>query len=101
MDKEMMVVRRTMAQEMRRPVNREECEERLAILEGEVPEKYRGHVEKLKGGSLRAAVTLHCLQCVGYQRVEVRDCSSLRCPLWAFRPYQGGSRREAREGVPA
>jgi hypothetical protein len=39
-------------------------------------------------GSTRAAVTLHCLQCVGYLRSEVTACTSIRCPLWAFRPYQ-------------
>jgi len=42
----------------------------------------------VKGRSLRAAINAQCLECVGWQRNEVRDCTDLACPLYAVRPYQ-------------
>jgi hypothetical protein len=29
-----------------------------------------------------------CLQCMGYEKREIRECKSWACPLWSFRPYQ-------------
>lgn len=71
-----------------KPGNRQDCERLLANLRAEVPAKYRGHVERMAAGSLRAAVNLHCLQCVGYVRSEIAACTSARCPIWPLRPYQ-------------
>ena len=39
--------------------------------------------------SPRAAIKAFCLQCVGYVRKDITECSALACPLWAYRPYQG------------
>ena len=39
-------------------------------------------------GSMRQAIKAHCLECCGWQRNEVRDCTSIACPLWDYRPYQ-------------
>lgn len=74
--------------EGRKPVNRDDCSELLRVLNAEVPAKYRGHLQKMMDGSLRAAVTLHCLQCVAYERAEVTECVARHCPLLPFRPYQ-------------
>ena len=40
------------------------------------------------GNSLRAAVNANCLDCMGYEKGMVRDCSILSCPLHPYRPYQ-------------
>ena len=58
---------------------------RLAI----ITKDYRRTYERaVKGNSLRAAINAQCLECVGWQRLEVHRCTSLACPLWAVRPYQ-------------
>jgi hypothetical protein len=46
-------------------------------------------VEAAQGGSLKAAVKLKCLECSGFQRVEVKECACTVCPLYPFRPFQG------------
>ena len=74
--------------ETRKPVNRPECDELLATLRDQAPASCQGFVDRLADGSQRAAIVLHCLQCVGYERAEVTRCSSRYCPLWPFRPYQ-------------
>ncbi len=38
--------------------------------------------------SRAAAVKLFCLDCVGGQRMEVRNCTSHDCALYPHRPYQ-------------
>jgi hypothetical protein len=40
------------------------------------------------GTSRTAGVKAYCLHCVGYVRADVRNCSSLACPLWEYRPFQ-------------
>jgi len=37
--------------------------------------------------SMRVAVDSFCLECVGYQREEIKVCTDKACPLWAYRPY--------------
>ncbi len=51
---------------------------------------YKGVMEKAftKKASPRAAIKAFCLHCVGYERNEVTNCTSLGCPLWHYRPYQ-------------
>ena len=34
--------------------------------------------------SYRAAVELHCLDCVCWHRIEARDCAISTCSLWAI-----------------
>lgn len=41
--------------------------------------------------SPRAAIKAFCLHCTAYMRAEVTNCTSLGCPLYAFRPYQTGA----------
>jgi hypothetical protein len=40
------------------------------------------------GASRTAGVKAMCLMCVGYVRADVRNCSSLACPLYEYRPFQ-------------
>lgn len=35
-----------------------------------------------------AAIKAKCWDCCGGQRVEVRKCRAVDCPLWFVRPYQ-------------
>lgn len=54
-----------------------------------VPAQYEKLVQAAEGGSRTAAVKLHCLDCAGYVRSEVRHCIMAgSCPLWSIRPYQ-------------
>jgi hypothetical protein len=39
-------------------------------------------------GSMVAAVKLKCLDCSGWVKQEVRDCTVVECPLFPFRPYR-------------
>lgn len=38
--------------------------------------------------SRRYAINAKCWDCSCGQRVEIRECSVVACPLWSFRPYQ-------------
>lgn len=38
--------------------------------------------------SRAAAIKLFCLECVGCERVAVRDCTDTACALYTLRPYQ-------------
>lgn len=34
----------------------------------------------------RVAIKAHCLECCGWERHQVARCTSVACPLWAYRP---------------
>lgn len=56
-----------------------------------IPKLYRGiYAKACTSNSLRAAVNAKCLDCCNYQRIEVRECPVVDCPLWSHRPYQNG-----------
>jgi hypothetical protein len=55
----------------------------------DVPLLYRGVAEDARR-SRAAAVKLFCLECVGYVRKDVTECSAHCCPLHPHRPYQNG-----------
>lgn len=60
-------------------------DKRLAI----IPKSYQKTYEKaVARKSMRAALKAQCLECVNWERSEIRNCSALGCPLWAYRPYQ-------------
>lgn len=50
-------------------------------------------IAKAEAGSLPAAVKLKCLDCAGWVKQEVRDCTISSCPLFPHRPYQEISAR--------
>jgi hypothetical protein len=61
----------------------------IANLRSDIPSVYAGvYSRAVSGKSLRSAVNSFCLQCMGWQREEVRFCCSYACPLWSYRPYQ-------------
>lgn len=50
---------------------------------------YRGVYKRaVTTKSRAAAVHAKCLECCGWQRVEVANCTVQGCPLWRYRPYQ-------------
>jgi hypothetical protein len=66
-----------------------------------IPKIYRGIYDRaITGQSLRAAINAFCLECVQWQREEVRLCTDSACPLWAVRPYQADATfpQDARDG---
>jgi hypothetical protein len=38
--------------------------------------------------SPRQAIKAHCLECCWMDEAAIRECRSMACPLWEFRPYQ-------------
>ena len=40
--------------------------------------------------SPRRAIKAKCLECVGFVRKDITDCTAKQCPLYAYRPYQSG-----------
>jgi len=38
--------------------------------------------------SPRNAIKSFCIECMGYKRSEVTDCTTIECPLNLYRPYQ-------------
>lgn len=65
----------------------------LAKIEG-VTVKYRGVYEKAYTGKVRpAAVKAKCLDCQQNNRASVRDCETIACPLWQYRPYRSAEQK--------
>jgi len=64
--------------------------ERLAA---EMSVLYRNCYLKAAAGkaSPREAIKAHCLECVGWERSESTLCTGTACPLYAYRPFQGGA----------
>jgi hypothetical protein len=56
-------------------------------MQREVPERCRKAYDRaMSGKSVTAGVKSFCLECVGYDREEVRLCSDPGCPLFPYRP---------------
>ncbi len=45
-------------------------------------------VKAFSGKSKAAALKAKCLECAGFVRAEVAECTVECCPLWPYRPYQ-------------
>ena len=55
----------------------------------DMPSAYRNIYKRALSGKNRpAAVKAFCLECMGWQRLETRNCSSVACPLHSYRPYK-------------
>lgn len=62
-------------------------------LRSSVPAQYRPLVKKIEQGSIKAAIKLNCLSCVGFERKvdgvdQIGNCECTNCPMFCFRPYQ-------------
>ncbi|KPJ68577.1 MAG: hypothetical protein AMJ43_00045 [Coxiella sp. DG_40] len=47
----------------------------------------------MRGRSMKAAIKAFCLECVCWQKEEVRLCTDLGCPLYPYRPYKNSANR--------
>ena len=65
-----------------------ELREALVKLRENTPAKYHPLVDQVGRGSRVAADKLKCLDCSGWQPIEVKNCTIKRCSLFSFRPYQ-------------
>lgn len=45
------------------------------------------YIKAMTTNSLRAAVNSKCLDCCCWQSNEVKECTSVECPLYNYRPY--------------
>ena len=63
----------------------EQIEQRLK----QMPDIHRANYKKaMRGKSKKAAIKAFCLECVQWQKEDVRLCSDLACPLYPYRPYE-------------
>lgn len=58
----------------------------------EMPKSFRNNYLAAvnEKASPRGAIKAHCCECCGYDRSEVRNCTSVACPLYLYRPFQNG-----------
>lgn len=49
-----------------------------------VPKEYSSLANRVKSGSLKAAIKMKCLECSNYQPKEVKHCPCTDCPLYPF-----------------
>jgi len=51
-----------------------------------IPPKYKTHFKKAVK-SRKSAITAMCLECMGYVKSEIPECTDIACPLYSHRPY--------------
>lgn len=71
-----------------RPVSHPERAARLRMVRKTLPSAVNAFTQAYEGKSRVAAIKAFCLECIGFNRDEIRKCSAPWCPLWAMRPYQ-------------
>lgn len=80
------------------PQNRHvlEMERRLR----QIPQSQQALLRRCFQGKAGKALRLKakCLDCCCYQKIEVRDCTAVLCPLWSVRPYQKKHKRLKEKG---
>jgi hypothetical protein len=56
----------------------------------EAPESCRNTLARAFSGSAspRSAIKAFCLQCVGFSRSDIKNCTARACALYAYRPFQ-------------
>lgn len=54
------------------------------------PESVKALFSRIFGGvgTRNQAIKAMCLECVGFDRLAVTDCTAYACPLWRYRPFQ-------------
>ena len=62
-------------------------DEQIAERVGQMPRSFRNVYQKaMSGRSMKSAIKSNCLECMGWQREEVKLCTDLGCPLYPYRP---------------
>ncbi|MBA7554728.1 hypothetical protein ES705_47359 [subsurface metagenome] len=71
-------------------------EEQIAERREQMPKIHRANYDKaMKGRSMKAATKAFCLECVCWEKEEVRLCTSLACPMYPYRPYKNNSNKRS------
>ena len=60
---------------------------KLEQVQEEMPSAYKTFCDAFSHKSRAKSVKAFCIECNGFDRVAVKDCSCDGCPLWSFRPY--------------
>lgn len=60
--------------------------ENINILKRNHPNAVKS-IERLAGGSMKAAVKVNCLNCSGGDKKLAAECNVLSCPLYLFNPF--------------
>ena len=56
----------------------------------EMPESCRkNYIKAMKGRSMAAGIKAFCLECMGWERAGVAECTAPACPLYPYRPFGG------------
>ena len=58
----------------------------FAELRRVTPEAGQATIDRIEAGSMKAAVRANCMACSGDRIQEVKLCTVMSCPLYAFRP---------------
>jgi len=73
--------------------------ERIRKRRADIPPIHRKIYDRaMQGKSMKSAIKSFCLECCGWQKEEVRFCTSLACPLYPYRPYRISNRSDNRTG---
>ena len=68
--------------------------DRITERRADMPKIHRANYdEAVSGKSRKAAIKAFRLECVCWQKEEVRLCTSLACPLYPYRPYKNSSKQ--------
>ena len=55
----------------------------------QIPKSYHSlYLRAMNGKSRASAIKAFCLECVGWERNEVKMCTEPDCPLYPYRPFQ-------------
>jgi len=64
-------------------------EAKVVARTADMPERCRrGYLRAMGGKSRPASNKAFCLECVSWEREEVRLCTAPACPLWPYRPFK-------------
>lgn len=60
----------------------------FAAMLKEYPRQLHVKINRIRKGSMKAAIAVKCLDCSGFYGREVKWCPCKTCALWVFRPNQ-------------
>lgn len=79
------------------PARRASVEKRLSQMP---PTCRNNYLKAVSGKSPAAGIKAFCMECVCWDRAEVAGCTSLACPLYAYRPFKLAVEKERRTCPP-
>ena len=67
-------------------------QERLLQVKTDAPSCLKTFKKSYEGRSKQAGIKAFCLECLGFDREAIRNCTAPACPLYEVRPFQGQKR---------